>query len=372
VGLFLNRHPLLKQQVKTLANGVADIPWKNFFDMMLGDETILVKALFNKLAIPNWKRFCETLTTIFEQVKDNKGGAVATYIPELGCADPDWFGISVVSVDGQYFSLGDSGIEYPIESCMKPILYSMAIEDHGYDYVHKYVGKEPSGRIFNAFTLNDDNLPHNACINAGAIAVSGLFHKEDPNSARFKEFTRRLSDLGGGMKVGFNQTVYLSEKETGNRNHALAYFMASHPEGFPSVNIENALDYYFQLCSVDVNTDLMAYVASTYANYGVCPTTGAKCLSFENVKRTLQLMFSCGMYDYSGEWACTVGLPSKSGVSGEIFLVVPDSLGVCIYSPPLDKHGNSERGRDFATRLAAEFGWNIFDILFQQYDKKLL
>jgi|GEM_PF-3564859 len=37
-------------------------------------------------------------------------GAVATYIPELGRAQPGWFGIAVATVDGQVYEVGDSRI----------------------------------------------------------------------------------------------------------------------------------------------------------------------------------------------------------------------------------------------------------------------
>lgn len=245
------------------------------------------------------------------------------------------------------------------------MLYSMIIEDLGYDYVHKFVGKEPSGVEFNAFTLNREHKPHNACINAGSIVICGLFKTKDTSSQKFKKFTSKLEEYAGGMQVAFNQAVYLSEKETANRNYALAYFMASQGSLPKYIPIKDTLDFYFQMCSVNVTCAVLASIGSMYANYGCCPTTGKRVMSFHTVKRTLQLMYSCGMYDFSGEWACTVGVPAKSGVSGSIFLVVPNVLGMCIFSPRLDRYGNSVRAVDFATRVVEKYCWGLFDVLFQ-------
>jgi len=139
--------------------------------------------------------------------------------------------------------------------------------------------------------------------------------------------------------------------------------------GFPpNVALTEALDFYFQLCSVELNIEQMGFIAATYANYGICPLTGEKTMTMDTVKKTLQLLYSCGMYDYSGEWAMTVGLPAKSGVSGNLFFVVPNKLGMAVYSPPLDSRGNSVKGVEYSKRVAELFGWSLFDVLYQARD----
>jgi glutaminase len=181
-----------------------------------------------------------------------------------------------------------------------------------------------------------------------------------------------LGDYAGGAKIGFDQAVYLSERETAYNNNALAYFMSS-KNGFPQgANVQDSLDFYFQLCSIEVTNKKLATIASTYANNGVCPITGKKCMSSHTVKRCMQLLFSCGMYDYSGEWACTVGLPAKSGVAGAVFVVVPSVCGICIWSPPLNDEGNSVRGVDFAEKLVEKKNWNTFDVIFNSKKDHIL
>ena len=67
------------------------------------------------------------------------------------------------------------------------------------------------------------------------------------------------------------------------------------------------------MCSLEVNCSTVAVIASTLANGGICPTTGQRVISSQAVRDVLSLMHSCGMYDYSGQFAFNVGLPAKSG-----------------------------------------------------------
>ena len=291
-------------------------------------------------------------------------GKNADYIPELASFDPELYSIAVVTVDGQHLSLGEADGDFPIESCSKPFLYALACEDLGGEAVHKHVGREPSGVAFNAFTLNKDNVPHNACINSGAMMTASLFHAHLPLADRFKKLTSGFADLAGRQKVRFNQAVYLSEKNTAHRNFALAYFMKRF-NAFPEhVNFLEAVDFYFQSCSIDVTCDKLAAMASTFANNGVSPLSGATVLQPRVVKDSLQLMYSCGLYDYSGEFAVRVGLPAKSGVSGCIYMVLPGLLGLAVWSPPLDSVGNSVRGIEFCRRFAEEFNCALLDLIF--------
>lgn len=322
-GLYLENHPLLVQQVKKLFhNGSSVITWDNFAKTILQEErTVLHRAFCGKLAIPNWKNFCQSLQKIFNEVKENRDGEVATYIPELGKQDPEWFGVSVVSVDGQQFELGDSKQLFPIESCVKPIIYTKAVEELGYDYVHKFVGKEPSGAKFNALLLDNDQKPHNACINAGSIAICGLLHAHDSANVNYSKIVNALQEYSGGLPIDLNQEVYLSEKKTGNRNYSLAYFMASQGT-FPQESpVQDTVDFYFKMCSLNVSCQHLATTAAMYANRGRSPTTGKKLLRYDIVKQTLQLLYTYGMYDYTGEWNSKCGAPAKSGKYKQKYLL---------------------------------------------------
>lgn len=363
----------LHQEIENLTQGTDFITWKAFEAAARNPtaEGVLERAITDRLVVRNWRKFSSEIEEIYNEVKSIDGGHVASYIPELGKVDPNLFGVSICTVDGQIFSVGDTEHAFPIQSCGKPVLYSAALEQESGVDVHSYVGREPSGVSFNAFTLNSEDKPHNACINSGAIMVSALYYPEVLPSERFNRFSEKISELTGDEKPGFGLSVFLSEKQTAHANYALAHFMASKgrfPEG---ASIDNALDLYFQTCSTELTCRQMSVLAGTYAHNGKNPLSRKTVFSPETVKNTVSMLFSCGMYNYSGEWACTVGLPAKSGVSGVIFLVVPGIAGIAIYSPPLDQYGNSVKGVEFAKRLAEKYKYGLFDVVYKSETERL-
>ena len=288
-----------------------------------------------------------TLYEIYEQVKEISGGKVADYIPQLADVNPDLFGISICDIKGEIIEIGDTNISFCMQSCSKPLSYCLAHDLYGRDELHKYVGYEPSGREFNAHVLNKQGLPHNPMINAGAIMVDSLLERGKEPSHRFNLIKDYYSKLSGHIgTIGFDNSVFLSEKRHANRNISLSYYMRENKafgEVTPS-EISDSLDLYFQQCSTTVTCKMGAVIAATLANAGICPITKEEVVTTEAVQDCLTIMYGCGMYDYSGQFSFEVGLPAKSGVSGCIMLVIPDKMGICIWSPPLDDNGNSFKG----------------------------
>jgi glutaminase len=169
--------------------------------------------------------------------------------------------------------------------------------------------------------------------------------------------------LCGGRRPGFNNAVYLSERQTADRNFALGYSMRESGAFRPGIELLATLEFYFQSCSIEVDAQMLAVAAASLANTGVCPLTDEPVFTPGTVQSCLSLMSSCGMYDFSGEFAFTIGLPAKSGVSGALMLVVPGLMGICIWSPRLDEHGNSVRGIEFCRKLVAAYNVHVFDSL---------
>lgn len=329
------------------------------------------QVLTGQLAIPQFRAFCDVLTDIFRHVEPIKEGKLADYIPQLKRVDPEKFAVSVCSIDGQRMSMGAADDSFCVQSCSKPITYCLALEDHGPEVVHKYVGAEPSGKTFNELTLNAKGLPHNPMINAGAI-MSGALIKAGADSAdRFDYVISKWREFAGNMKIGFDNAVYLSERQTADRNFALGYFMRE-KNAFPeNVDLLDVLDFYFQCCSIEATTKAMAVIGATLANGGNCPLTGVQVMRPDHVKNCLSLMSSCGMYDFSGEFAFKVGIPAKSGVSGAIMLVVPNVAGFAVWSPRLDQLGNSVRGVEFCRQLVSRFKFHTFDSMVGLTDDRI-
>jgi glutaminase len=287
-------------------------------------------------------------------------GSVATYIPELSKANPDDFGVCLVTADGRVFEAGDCERPFTIQSISKPFTFGMAIEEFGHDRVFQYVGVEPSGDAFNAIELqNGTNRPHNPMINAGAITVTALLHARHGDVA-LDHLLDRMSAIAG-RRLSIDADVYESERRTGHRNRAIAHLLLNF--GIVHADAEAALDLYFRQCAILVTCRDLAMMAATLSNMGTHPLTGNTVFNLQPVKDVLSVMFTCGMYDYSGQWAYRVGVPAKSGVSGGVMAVVNRQLGIGTYSPRLDRYGNSCRGIEVCTELAARLGLHVFDCL---------
>ena len=303
----------------------------------------------------------EVLRETHSRHASNDEGKVADYIPELAKADRRWFGITIVTADGQVFEVGDFKQNFTIQSISKPFVYGLALEDHGLEHVLSKVGVEPTGEAFNAIVLDEQsNRPFNPMVNAGAIATADLI--------KGKNFPERVSRLLAmfsrycGRQVHIDNTVFMSERMTGHRNRAIGHLMLNF--GMVGPQMEESLELYFQQCSVLVTCHDLAVMGATLANGGVNPLTGERAIQQSYVKYLLSAMLSCGMYDYAGEWAFRVGIPSKSGVGGGIVGVVPGQFGIGIFSPPLDAKGNSVRGVSACRDLSERFGLHCFETGF--------
>ncbi|XP_016397783.1 glutaminase kidney isoform, mitochondrial-like isoform X2 [Sinocyclocheilus rhinocerous] len=267
-------------------------------------------------------------------------------------------------------AIGDTDMPFCLQSCVKPLEYALAVHETGTELVHRYVGKEPSGLKFNKLYLDEEDKPHNPMVNAGAIVISSLLKPGSNKAEKFDFMMDYLNRMAGREYVGFSNATFQSEKETGDRNYAIGYYLKE-KRCFPSgVDMMAALDFYFQLCSIEVTCESGSVMAATLANGGICPITGERVLSAEAVRNTLSLMHSCGMYDFSGQFAFHVGLPAKSGVSGAMLLVVPNIMGMMCWSPALDRVGNSIRGIHFCQELVSLFNFHNYDNL-RHFAKKL-
>lgn len=305
--------------------------------------------------MPNIQAVIEDL---YQKYRSCSEGHVASYIPELAKANPNDFAIVVVTVEGEVFKVGQCEVPFSLQSTSKPFTYGLILEDFGREFVLSKVGVEPTGEAFNSIVEleKQTHLPYNPMINSGAIAVSSLI--KAPNfSDRVKRVMTLFENYIGHPLLG-DEAIFQSEKNTAHRNRSIAHLLRHF--NVIEDDIDESLDLYFKQCSILANTQDLAMMAATLANNGIQPLTKKTAIKSEYVSDLLSLMFTCGMYDSSGEWAYSVGIPAKSGVSGAILGVVPGIMGIAVFSPPIDSKGHSVRGVKVFQELSKNLNLSIF------------
>ena len=286
-------------------------------------------------------------------------GRLANYIPQLAKADASRLGVCIVSDDGIHRA-GDHDFRFTMQSVVKPLILLQALMDSGIDAVRGLVGVEATGKPFDAFNYSDQALTGahiNPMINTGAIALCTLIHGRTyaEKFDRLLQFTRRIA---GNDAMEVDESVFLSEKETGNKNRALAYMLKAY--GMIHDPVDDILDCYFRACSILASCEDLAKIGYVLASHGTNAATGEQLFPAEDARYVNATLMTCGMYDGSGEFALRCGFPAKSGVGGGIMGVVPRRMGIGVYSPALDQKGNSLAGIHVLERLSEHWDLSVF------------
>jgi glutaminase len=303
----------------------------------------------------------DLIQNLYEEFKPNQEGSLASYIPELANVDSKLFAISITDTKGKTISVGDTSVDFTMQSTSKPFMYGMVLETHGVDFVHTKVGIEPSGEAFNSIIEleKQTHLPFNPMINSGAIAIANQIQNL-PAQTRVERVIEHFSNLGN-RKININEKVFDSEKTSAHRNRAIAHLLRHF--NVIGDDIEETLDLYIKQCSISVNIENLSMMGAVLANQGQHPITNKQIFSEQNNRKILSLIFTCGMYDSAGKWAFNVGLPAKSGVSGAIVAIVPNKLAIAVYSPKIDSHGHSVRGQYLIQEFAKNMNFNLFNAI---------
>ncbi len=283
-------------------------------------------------------------------------GHVATYIPELGKADPNKLGMCIYTKEGEKICVGDTTTRFSVQSISKIMSLAIALEIYGPAVVFENVGMEPSGDAFNSLLKleNADGTPYNPLINAGALVISSYMVQ----MYTFEELLETVRKLCMDPDIVLDIKVCHSEMSNLSRNRAIAYLLES--KGVLNANVEKTLDYYVKLCSLSVTAESLANFGLVLACDGVNPLTGERMLKVETARIVKTIMLTCGMYDGSGEFAVRVGIPTKSGVGGGLLGVVDGGLGIGIYGPSLDEKGNSIGGIAMLEYVSKEMDYHMF------------
>lgn len=303
----------------------------------------------------NYKDIIEKVFLDTGRITDT--GIMPTYIPELSNVDPTKFGVHMTTLSGESYGMGDNQEKFSIQSMAKVFSLTLAYKIVG-EKIWNRLDVEPSGTKFDSLLLLEINngIPRNPFINAGAIVICDiLISNLDDAKKEFLEFMRHLSDV---PDLNYSDDIADSEKAHGYRNVALCNFIKSFG------NIKNdptdVLDFYFDLCSLEMSCQELSHAFTYLANGGIKISDGTKIISKSKSKRINALMLTCGFYDESGEFAFKVGLPGKSGVGGGIVALYPNNYTITVWSPPLNPNGNSFRGMNFLEEFTTASELSIF------------
>ncbi len=300
----------------------------------------------------------DIIEKVFNETKEiSNKGKIATYIPELANVDPTMFGVHMTNLRGEGFGIGDNLVKFSIQSIAKVLSLTLAYKIMG-EKIWKRVDVEPSGTKFDSLLLLEifNGIPRNPFVNSGAIVICDILVSHLGNAKEeFLDFVRDVSNL---PNLTYSDKIADSEKAHGYRNVALCNFIKS------LGNIENdpteVLDFYFDMCSLEMNCQQLSYTFTYLANGGLKISDGSKIITKPQSKRINALMLTCGFYDESGEFAFKVGLPGKSGVGGGIVAVCPHSYTIAVWSPLLNPNGNSFKGMKFLEEFTTHSDFTIF------------
>ena len=284
----------------------------------------------------------DDINNIYIKLKKSHIGKNADYIPELKKVNTNLYAISIYTVDGKVYNIGDYETEFAIESCSKVFTLSLVLEKYGIAFMKKNIGEGKTLIKFNSIKELLQNKLHtiNSFNNGGAMATTSLLYDKNKNMFE-KKIINNMSAFAG-RKLRIDKNIYTSEINNVEHNLAIAYLLKSYNMFYGDV--QQSVDVYTRQCSVMTTSQDLAIMAATLANKGVNPKTKKRIIDTKYISYILKHMEENGLYEESDHWMSQIGFPAKSGVSGALMIVIPNVMGIGIYSPRLNKHGNSDRG----------------------------
>jgi glutaminase len=321
-------------------------------------SVVVFAAVIVAAQMPSANEIQASIDAAYNKYKTLQEGKNADYIPVLAKVDPNIYGIALVTVDGKVYTAGDVKSEVSIQSISKVFTLANVIQESGAEAVRDNVGVDATGEAFNAIEPIERHKgkEQNPMVNAGAITTTSMVKGANADEI-WAKIIRTYSDFAG-RTLTVNPEVYKSESDTNQRNQAIAELMFAY--GRIKSNPQQATDLYTRQCAVNVNARDLAVMAATLADNGRNPVTHKQVISPEHVPQLLAVMATAGLYDDSGQWLFTTGLPAKSGVGGGILAVSPGKFGIAVISPPLDKAGNSVRAQKAINDISNQLHGNPY------------
>lgn len=327
--------------------------------MLLGVSLFSFSVLFSATTLAQTTPdYAKLIDQAHQKYKSNHDGKVADYIPALATYSPNNFAITIATVDGKIYQVGDVSKPFPMESLSKVFTMALAMEQHGPQVVLDKLGANATGMPFNSGLAVEltKGAPENPLVNAGAMSTVSLIEAKDKTD-RWNKILDNLN-VWADATLTVNEPVFKSEMETNQHNQALAKLMESYNSFYG--NTDEAVEIYTRQCSVDITVEQLAKMGAVLANKGKSPFNGKQLLNEKYVPQVLAEMAIAGLYDGSGKWLYTVGIPAKSGVGGGMVAVVPGEYAIAVYSPPLDEAGNSVRAQKTIEYVVEATKANVF------------
>ena len=292
-------------------------------------------------------------------LKDNKGGKNADYIPYLANVDSNLFGISVCLPDGEILSVGDCNYRFGIESISKVATAILILRDYGAETVLKMIGADATGMPFNSILaiLLENDHPSTPLVNAGAISAVSMVRPVGNSRGTWEAIKYNITELCGSDTPLIDE-LYRSECDSNHRNRSIAWLLKSYNRIYDEPDI--ALDLYTRQCSLGVTAKQLSIMAATIACGGYNPVTKKEVFPKRQAAKAVSLMATVGMYEYTGDWMFSVGLPAKSGVGGGIIGVLPGIFGIAAFAPPIDEAGNSVKAQLAIRQIMERLNLNVF------------
>ena len=296
----------------------------------------------------------------YHKYKDTTGGNNASYIPYLKTVDSHLFGISVCLTDGTLIELGDTHFQFGIESISKVPTAILAMEQYGAEEIIRKIGANATGMDFGSMfaILLEKDHPSTPLVNAGAISACSLVKPLGDATAKWNAIQQNIDNLCGSPTTVLSD-LYKNESDTNFHNRSIAWLLKSYNRIYD--NPDMALDLYTRQCSIGVTSTQIATMAATIANKGVNPLTGKTVFKAAHAPGITSMIATVGMYEESGDWMFESGIPAKSGVGGGILGVIPNTLGICVFSPPLNAFGNSVKGRKVVKYIVEKLALSIYE-----------
>ena len=334
-------------------------------------KTLLISGIFISQILVSYGQNSQEKDNIqkaqeeaYNNTKNITEGKNANYIPYLANVPSDLFGIVMVTTEGKIYKIGNSDFEFGIESISKIFVLALAMQTIDADTIQKNIGVNATGMPFNSVIAIEleGKSPISPIVNAGAMATNSLI-KGITKEEQFDKILKYFSKIAN-RPLRVISELYQSEAATNMHNRAIAMLLASY--GHMWSDPLDACESYTKQCSVGITAEDLAMMGSFLANGGIHPITKERLLKEEYVPKVLAVMSMEGLYQNTGDWMYTVGLPAKSGVGGGILAIVPGKMAIAVFAPPLDEAGNSVKAQKAIACIAQKLGFNIYKVNTKQ------